>query len=182
MSLKLSLRRWCLVVALTAVPTAYAARIVITGPGPQLRIAIGSLGTTIDTVVFDLAATSPGSGTPIIGSAPVQVEVAYKKQGAAAVTIVLTTDGSTAMACITPATCGATSIPMTQVSWTASMGQWPSGTFSGAASQLLLNFTAGGGGGAVTVREDILSYSYANATAYPAGTYQGRVTYTAVSF
>jgi len=179
---KLSLPRWLLLLALMAVPATYAARIVITGPGPQLHIAIGSLGTTIDTVVFDLGAVSPGSGIPIAGSAPVQVEVAYKKQGAAAVTITVTTDGSSAMTCSTPATCGAASIPMSQIGWTASLGQWPSGSFSGAANQPLLNFVAGGAGGAVTVREDVLSYSYANSTAYPGGTYQGRVTYTAVSF
>jgi hypothetical protein len=182
MSPKLSLRRWCLVVALAAVPAAYAARIVIRGPGPQLHIAIGSLGATIDTVVFDLGATSPGSGIPIVGSAPVQVEVAYKKQGARPVIIVVTTNASNAMTCTTPATCGAASIPMTQVSWTGSMGQWPNGTFSGAINQPLLLFIAGGGGGAVTVREDVLTYRYANSTAYPAGIYQGRVTYTAVSF
>ena len=179
---KLNLRRSVLILALTAVPAAYAARIVITGPGPQLHIAIGSPGTTIDTVVFDLAATSPGSGTPIAGSAPVRVEVAYKKQRTLPVIIVVTTDGSAAMTCTTPASCGAATIPMTQISWTASMGQWPSGMFSGGANQLLLTFLAGGTGGAITRREDVLSYSYANSTAYPAGVFQGRVTYTAVSF
>ena len=165
-----------------AVPATYAAHIVIVGPGPQLHIAIGSLGTTIDTVVFDLTATTPGNGIPVAGSATVLVEVAYKKQAAGAVTVVVTTDGSSAMTCTTPATCGATSIPMTEISWTASQGQWPSGTFSGAANQALLNFPAGGGGGAITRREDVLSYSYANSTVYPTGVYQGRVTYTAVSF
>jgi hypothetical protein len=182
MSPKIGLRRWPLVLALMAVPAAYAAHIVISGPGPQLHIAIGSLGATIDTVVFDLGATAPGSGIPIPGSAPVQVEVAYKKQGPGFVIIFVTTDGSSAMACTTPATCGATSIPMTAISWTASSGQWPSGTFSGGANQLLLIFLAGGGGGAITRREDVLSYSYANSTVYPTGIYQGRVTYTAVSF
>jgi hypothetical protein len=71
---------------------------------------------------------------------------------------------------------------MTQISWTASLGQWPSGTFSGGANQLLLLFLAGGSSGAITRREDVLSYSYANSTAYPAGIFQGSVTYTAVSF
>ena len=179
---KPSLRRWwCPAAALLAAP-AYAAHIVITGPGPQLHIAVGSLGTTIDTVIFDLATSTPGSGVPIAGSAPILVEVAFKKQAAAAVTIVVTTDGSSAMTCTTPATCGTASIPMTEISWTAAAGQWPSGTFSGAANQALLNFPAGGPGGAITRREDTLSYSYANTAAYPAGIYQGRVTYTAVSF
>jgi hypothetical protein len=110
------------------------------------------------------------------------VEVAYKKRRALPVIVLVMTDGSAAMTCTTPASCSATTIPMTQISWTASTGQWPSGTFSGAANQLLLLFLAGGTSGAVTRREDILSYSYANSTAYPAGVFQGRVTYTAVSF
>jgi hypothetical protein len=137
---KLSLRRWLLLFALMAVPATYAARIVITGPGPQLHIAIGSLGTTIDTVVFDLAAVSPGSGLPIAGSAPVQVEVAYKKQGA--VPINVTPTAMILGSHLHYAHCGAEH-PHEPISGQRRWGR-PSGSFSGAANQTLLNFTAGG--------------------------------------
>jgi hypothetical protein len=97
-----------------------------------------------------------------------------------------TTVNSTAgMTCTTPATCGTTVIPMSDISWVVTPA--PSGTyaafdlqdaaFDGGASQSLLSFSLVGAAGTVEVLTT-MNFTFANNTVYPAGSYRGRVVYT----
>ncbi len=152
-------------------PLVEATHITIAGPPPQLHLAVGSLGTTIDTVTFNVPADS--IGTPVTGSQPIVIEVAVRRgggPGGGATTVFLLANSST------PLTNGPFSIPMTEISWTSAGGVIPSGAFTGSASQLLLTFLGPSG---TTRQEDTLTFSYANTTLMPAGTYTGTVVYTA---
>ncbi len=151
-------------------PLAQASHITITGPPPQLHLGVGTLGATIDTVSFNVPAGDEGSGTPVAGSQSILVEMAVRRGGF--ITIAFVQANSS-----TPLTSGPNSIPMTEISWTSANGIIPSGTFDGSASQTVLFLFAFGGG--TRRREDTLTFSYANTTAPPAGTYQSTVVYTA---
>jgi len=159
---------------------ALASHISITGPPPQLHLAVGSLGTTVDTVTFSVAPGSEGNGVPVLGDQPILIEVATRRSGSAGgpTTVILTVDSSTPLTNRTNP--GAPPIPMTQISWTASGGVFPAGpvAFSGSASQLVLSFFAPNGN---TSMEDTLTFSYANSSIPQAGTYMGTVVYTATA-
>jgi hypothetical protein len=89
------------------------------------------------------------------------------------------TDNAT-LTVVAPAnlTNGASTIPMSQISWTSSGngdtgGQpIPAGTFTGGSQVLANNFQNN------TWRESCMSFSYANQTLVAAGTYDATVTYT----
>ncbi|UNK48377.1 hypothetical protein MNR01_11420 [Lysobacter sp. S4-A87] len=92
--------------------------------------------------------------------------------GAASLTVAITTPLRTP---------SGETIPFTQISWTTS-SNGPDGditgepitdsAFTGAASQVVASFPAN------TWRETCMSFRFANAAIYAAGTYTGRVTYT----
>jgi hypothetical protein len=72
-------------------------------------------------------------------------------------------------------------IPFSEVSWTVSApgedtapGSIPAGTFNGA-TQFIVTVAQG------TLRDNCHTFSYANTAIRPAGTYDGRVTYTLTS-
>lgn len=153
---------------------ALASHISITGPPPQLHLAVGSLGTTVDTVTFNVPPGSQGSGVPVAGDQPVVIEVAARRgggPGGGATTVFLTVDSST------PLTNGSQTIPMSEISWTTTGVIFP-GTFNGTAFQLLLLFFAPNG---TTSQEDTLTFSYANTSFPVAGAYTGTVVYTATA-
>lgn len=149
---------------------AQASHISITGPPPQLHLAVGTLGGTVDTVSFAVPPGSEGSGVPVTGSAPVLIEVATRRGGGAGGTIAFLLANSS-----NPLTNGPFTIPMTEISWTA-VGQIGAGTYNGTTNQLLLIFWAGNG---IRRREATHTFSYANTTTPVGGTYTGTVTYTA---
>lgn len=155
-------------------PMARAQQISITGPPPQLHLAVGTLGTTVDTVTFIVPANSVGSGTSIAGSQTVFIQVATRRSGSTGgpTTVLLLANSST------PLTNGSNTIPMTEISWTSANGIIPSGAFNGTASQQLFSFFAPNG---TTRQEDTHTFSYANTSIHPAGTYTTTVTYTAVA-
>lgn len=157
-----------------AIPLAQASHISITGPPPQLHLAVGTLGATVDTVTFTVPANVVGSGTPIAGSQTVLIEVAARRSGGSGgpTTVLLIANSSR------PLTSGTSSIPMTQISWTSTNGIIPSGTFNGTATQQIFSFFAPNG---TTRQEDTHTFIYANTGIYPAGTYTTTVTYTAVA-
>jgi hypothetical protein len=152
-----------------------ASHITINGPPPQLHLAVGSLGTTVDTVAFNVPSGSEGSGVPIAGDQPIVIEVATRRGGGSGggPTNVLLTVNSSA-----PLTSGPNTIPLTEISWTSANGIISSGNFNGTSNQLLLGFFAPNG---TTRREDTLSFFYANSTVPVAGTYSGTVIYTATA-
>lgn len=93
-----------------------------------------------------------------------------------------TVDSSVGLACISGTGCGSTIIPFNTISW-ASDSTNPSagldiasGSFTGGSTQTL--FWVGSMNAGLKV-ENVLVFSYANSTLYPAGRYTGRVTYTA---
>jgi len=132
-----------------------------------LYLAVGTVGATRDLVTFavtDLPGTGAVAGASS-GANPVPVRVAALVGAAATVT--LRADSSS------PLTNGSTSIPFTEISWTAA-GNFSSGAFSGAAAQQLDQFTGPGN------RTGTYAFSYANNNYYPAtvAPYNGTVTYT----
>ncbi len=163
-----------LAISSAAFPTQ-AGHIVITLPAPSIYIAVGSLGATIDTVNFPLGAQPLGTPVPQSG-APILIEVVYNRGGGFArpffMTVTMTPSPATGL------TDGTFSVPWTHFSWTSSNpGQLPSGTFTGAPNQQLVNFFVFN----IGQREASFTYSYGNTVAFPGGTYTGRVTFTATT-
>ena len=157
-----------------AIPLAQAQQISITGPPPQLHLAVGTLGATVDTVTFTVPPTSVGSGTSIAGSQTVLIQVAARRSGGSGgpTTVVLIADSSR------PLMSGANSIPITEIGWTSASGIIPSGNFNGTAAQQIFSFFAPNG---TTSEEDTHTFFYANTSVHPAGTYTTTVTYTAIA-
>ncbi|GMQ92417.1 MAG: hypothetical protein BMS9Abin11_1746 [Gammaproteobacteria bacterium] len=147
---------------------AQAAHINIAWPAPQLHLGVGTLGATVDTVSFVVPSGSEGSGVPVVGSAPVLIEVATRRAGFGTIAYLVVDS-------FNPLTNGPYTIPMTEISWT-SVGQIGAGTYNGTTNQLLLLFWAGNG---TRRREATHTFSYANTTVPVGGTYSGTVTYTA---
>jgi hypothetical protein len=148
----------------TGAPTSARLDFRVTIP-TILYLQVGTVGATVDRVSFtvaDLPGTGAVAGTSN-GANPVPVRVAALV--GAASTVTLRADSSTAL------TDGSNTIPFDQVSWTAS-GSFTGNTFNGTANQQLDQFTGAGN------RTGNYTFSYANANYYPAGTYNGTVTYT----
>lgn len=134
---------------------------------PQITLQVGSPGNQIDTVTFAVPNTNTGDGTPIKGAIAITINLGIRATAAKPITAFLTVDSST------PLNNGqGSTISVTQISWVASDGSIPSGTFAGSGDQLLASYTN-------SVRViDRHTFYYANDTVYDAGTYTGQVTYT----
>lgn len=94
----------------------------------------------------------------------------------------LTVNSSAGLSCLAGSGCGATIIPFNTIRWVAHETDaiYPgasiqNGTFNGG-TQTLLNLSFRG---ASLITDQSFTFTYNNATLYPAGRYQGRVTYTA---
>jgi hypothetical protein len=73
-----------------------------------------------------------------------------------------------------PLTNGIDTIPLTEISWVATEGTIPSGTFNGTNSQVIFGpFIA------AFIATDTHTFVYANNTVLSSGNYTGRVIYTA---
>lgn len=161
-----------------------------------MRIGSHLLGT-ISKVTFDVTGANvsptptPVVGVPTagasVGGAPansVRISVSNRWTDFAGQRVIVTVDSSGGLVC-TAGPCGATTIPMSKISWTSSnlatgtyAGQdFASGSFTGSATQTLLDFT-GPVSRSFNVTNDWV-FTYANDTLYPAGVYQKRVTFTA---
>ena len=68
------------------------------------------------------------------------------------------------------------SIPFSDFSWTTQDGDLPAGRFDNSAAQLLQQVRQRGRRARGIT--DYLTFSYANTSVYPGGTYSGRVVYT----
>jgi len=129
-----------------------------------LFLQLGSGGAVIDRITFTVNEVPP---TPIQGVSSGGNPVPVTARGLVPTgnTITLTADSSIAM------TDGTNSVPFTEVSWSAA-GDFSGGTFTGVAGQQLDQFTDSGN------RTGTYTFSYANSTYSPTGTYDGQVTYT----
>jgi len=164
-----------------AIPS-YALRFSV-GAGPSfiyIQIGSGALGTyglfglpnQIDQVDFPIpGGVSAGDGTPIIGT-PVMPILFLGYSGGNQANYLITMDSSGGLVNLTGDV-----IPFSQISWTTQDGDIPGGVFDNSANQLLQQYSRNGRRARGVV--DYLTFSYANTTAPPAGTYSGRVTFTA---
>jgi hypothetical protein len=169
---------------LAAAGTADAVTVTVTPGLPQLQLRIGAAGGTISTVTFSVPAASAGTGTPVVGTTNA---AAGSAQGASfpacaannvlvwararavfpntrTATLQVNSSGSV--------TSGANAIPFTEFDWITSSGpEIPSGGFTGSAAQTLMSF--------MNSREVgmCLQFRFLNTTIYPAGTYNGQLTF-----
>jgi hypothetical protein len=162
-----------------------AVTVVIGDAAPEIALRVGATGATISRVTFTVTAATAATGTPILGTtaaadgsaqAPnfntacagnnIRVWARARSTTALPRTASLNVNSSGGL------TSGANTIPFTDFDWiTSSGGEIPSGGFSGAAAQNLLTFN--------TSREIsvCLQFRFLNTTVYPAGTYNGQLTY-----
>lgn len=182
--------------ALLASTPASAWVLTLTAGTKQLFLMVGvgtanANNTTINTVSVTVPAANLGSGTALAMSSnstqsaspydnyavcnpPAQVYVggSYRQPNSS------TGAGSAVLQVSTPPalTSGSDSIAFSQIRWTStangnSMADIPAGTFSGG-TQFLANIARN------TFVENCFTYTYANTTIVPAGTFTGRATFT----
>jgi len=134
---------------------------------PLISIRVGSGGSVINRVNFNVSSAAIGNGTPVAGSRRILFRLVIRAPAGNPLTGFLTVDSSTPLVNGSGAT-----IPASEISWTARDGDIPSGSYAGTSNQLLASFTS-------SVRVvDRHTFSYANGNIYEAGTYNGQVTYT----
>jgi hypothetical protein len=150
----------------------------------NITISVGSTNATIDTVNFGtIAGNVVGNSAAVAAPGTVAVVVTGRTFLAGSRTVTVSADSAAGISCQTAATCASTPIPFSAVSWTVSNSVAPSGSpsvfdiqagsFNGSASQTIASFPSG------RSMSNTLSFKYANSTVYPAGSYSGRVTFTA---
>jgi hypothetical protein len=168
---------------LVALPAGAVTVVVATGT-QQLQLRIGATGGTISTVTFTVPAASAGNGTPVLGTTNaaagsaqgasfpacaannVRVWARARAPVANSRTATLQVNSSGNI------TSGANAIPFTDFDWITSSGpEIPSGGFSGSATQTLMSFQNSREVGMC------LQFRFLNTTVYPAGTYNGQLTF-----
>jgi hypothetical protein len=165
---------------------ADALTVVIADNAPEIALRVGAPGGAISLVTFNVAAATAGTGAVVSGTTNAAAGSAQAPNfgGACAANNVRiwararSTAGFTRTATLTVnssggISSGANTIPFTDFSWVSSGGtEIPSGSFTGSPTQPLLSFQ--------TSREVSVCklFQFANATIYPAGTYNGQITYT----
>ena len=142
----------------------YATTITVAPGSRAILVQIGTAGGTIDKVTFTLTAANVGSGTPVVGTPGVLINVAARDTVARTIQVVA--DSSA------PLVNGASTLSFNQISWTASDTDIPAGTFSGAAGQLIVTFPVN------FQLFNTHTFRYANTQVLQPGTYTGRITYT----
>lgn len=144
--------------------------ITITVSAPVfLSLRVGSPGAILDLVTFRVSGI-PGSG-PVRGESTGAYPVPFQARGllTSAGTATLTADSSQ------PLNGGlGQTIPFNHISWQGG-GVMPSGRFSGTSKQIIWQQSTPTGWFSV---EGTMAFSYDHVLYVPAGTYQGRATYT----
>lgn len=126
---------------------------------------------TIDTVIFDYTTNADQVG---LATPAANIGNSLTGNGSAMPVRVFGNNGQVTITATNPATLdnGADTIPFSEMSVVSDNANLPAPGFSGGTSQPLL-------AGRVTNQTALWTYSYGNLTAPAAGTYTGRVTYTA---
>jgi hypothetical protein len=133
---------------------------------PQiLYLQVGEAGGVPGLIQFNVTGL-PGTGG--VAGAPQSIPVKVTAQVAKGQSITLMADSST------PLFGGTQGIPFQAISW-SSTGDFSRGVFGGSTNQRLDQWRGSGS------RTGTYSFTYDNSLAYPAGTYEGRVTYTLAS-
>jgi hypothetical protein len=177
-------RRPALILILSAfsVP-AFALRFSIASSPPYVFIQIGhgDLGTfglfgppssQVDEVSFPIPpGVSTGDGTPIVGTPVIPIAfLGYSGGNRANYQVTMSATGRLSNG-------AGGEISFSEISWATQDGDIPGGVFSDIpVSQFLQQYNFRGNRSRGVV--DYLTFSYANTTVPPAGTYTGRITYT----
>lgn len=134
-----------------------------------ISFQVGSAGTVIDRVVFNVAAANVGSGTAVGPTSGAPVAVTLRGNGGA-INITADTTG-------TSLTSGVDIIPFTQINSITASGTITAPTLvqNGVSAAVAVPVTAG----RVTDRSATWNFTYANSAIVGAGTYDGQVRYTA---
>lgn len=159
----------------------------------SLALRVGSPGTIVDTVSFEVSGDNIGL-TPAPITSPDSIFVWVEPLRPRVLDrvsrwVTLSVDSSVAMTCQTSTLCGTTPIPFSKISWTATNNAGSGdiqndGTFTGGAAQMIARFNANAtrGLGDYWTRQlwgTLLTFTYANDVIYPAGTYRGTLRFTA---
>lgn len=191
-------------VALVGAGMSWPAAAIITevttdGARIGIELRVGSI-VGKDTVVFDVAGASTYENrTPIAGAPVIGVWISPSRTNTLLATplqVSLTLDSSIALQCVPGSGCGSTAIPFEKISWvagnnnSASVGDIQSGTFNNSTNQQIAQFHV-----CMDWLDDscwdsdptqvnalvntTMQFTYANDVIYPAGVYQGTVTFTA---
>lgn len=149
----------------------------------QIRIRVGSDAAGVDTVNFgSIDGNKVGNAQSVAaqGGSGIELWVFAWTPGDGDRMVTVTANSAMGMSCTTAPSCGATTIPFDTVSWTVGSnakadggGDVQPGSFNMSAAQPIARFPS------ARQLKSTLFFRYANATVYPAGTYTGRVTFTA---
>ena len=177
------MRRLTLILVLAAISApCYALRFSIAGGIPFIYVQVGHgflstyglLGPPagqIDEVTFAFpGGVSIGDGTEIIGT-PVMPIAFLGYSGGNQANYQVTVDSSAGLV-----SGSGDVIPFSEIRWTTQDGHIPGGQFDGSPNQFLQQYNFRGNRSRGVV--DYLTFIYSNSIVPPAGTYQGRVTYT----
>ncbi len=157
-------------------------------PGITIRAGSASMGVA-DTVIFDVSGNDAASNSPVVSTNPINGGVANFT-----VQFVMETrkppangvgrffgDSSQPLSCLSPTSCGTTTIPFDTISWITRDNDMMelASAFSGAGNQLLHTQTENLLTPALGTRvTDYVEFTFSNSELRPAGTYRGRVNFT----
>ena len=138
---------------------------------PRISIQVGDKGKKITAVTFTVLANQIGNSTPITASGSVEIQIEIVASAATPLTGLLTVDSlSYPLENTEPGS--TSSIPFSEISWTAQDGNIPSGRFQNEMNQDIASFQSSQG------YQDFHTFSYANTLLIESGTYEGHVIYT----
>ena len=158
------------ILALLAItlPVQAVTFIVRGSPTPVVVIivddAVGSIAG-VDRVRFSVPPGNVGDGTPVIGSPRIRLILMARARPANSRLATVTADSST------PLSNGTSTIPFSEISWTASDADVPSGVFNDGIQTLTTFLNS-------RLIFSFHTFQYANSSVLQPGTYRGRVTYT----
>jgi hypothetical protein len=156
-----------LVIVICCPAPAQALRFrIVNAPPAMLLLSIGSGGSRIDRVSFNVQAADLGTGIPIRGNPPIRIVVANRATPGGSRVAVLTADSSA------PLQNGNFAVPFSVIHWTSQDNDIPSGRYNDSSNQFLLSFDNS------RQISDQLRFFYDNTGILEAGTYTGRITYT----
>jgi len=138
---------------------------------PRINIRVGAAGSNITEVAFTVPAGQIGDTNPITAAGRVRIQVVIRASAANPLTGFLTVDSlSNPLENTDPGS--TSSIPFSEISWTAQDGDIPSGKFQDEIDQDIVSFQSS------QRYRDFHTFSYANTLEIESGTYEGHVIYT----
>ncbi|MET3498115.1 hypothetical protein [Variovorax boronicumulans] len=158
-----------------------------------ITLQVGS-AVAVDEVAFNVTGANVGlTPTSVAGSQPITIRISPSRPSmlfAETRPVTLTVDVPAGLNCTTFSSCGNTIIPFSTISWVSTnatspnQGDIQSGTFANSTTQSLASFNAATSAFLIFNSDtrfmaNTLTFRYANTTVYPAGSYRGKVRFTA---